>query len=93
MSVEKWKKRLKDICSEANHLRLADSQEAAHELFMSSMSMYSNISYAIGGKENWKKAFQDLVQQDLDEIAKIIRMEEVEKYVNSLPDKGAFSGE
>ena len=83
--LEKCKEKLENLCEDIRHLKVKEAYEMGHDLFMHSISIYANVSFAIGGKEGWKKTFQDVIQEQLNKVAKVVR-EAINEYVESIPN-------
>jgi len=88
MSLELYKKELDELVKKVTNLPLQDSLDFAHELFSHCTSLYINLAYGAGGKDGWKKKFNDTMQLELDNLYSAISSPEAEEFVNTLSEKG-----
>ena len=85
IEFEDYIKEIDEVTIKVNKLCLQDALKVAHELFVHSSSIYLNLCHQMGGKKEWRRHFNQIMQEELDGLYTTLKGQDVNNYVNSLP--------
>ena len=61
--------------------------QGANELFICSTCIYLNLAYKMGGKKEWQKYFNQIMQEKLDGLYTALKGEKMKEYINAFAAK------